>query len=138
MDAILANRPATLAPSRLLRLALGGDAVASGAMGGLMLGAGAALAGPLGLPTALLQGAGALLLPYAALVGWMSRRAALPAWWVRAVIGLNLAWTAESLLLPAVGFVAPTMLGAALLAGQALAVAGFAVAQAIGLRQSRG
>jgi hypothetical protein len=137
MDATVATSPLALRPAPLLRLALLGDAVASGATGLLTLAGGAALAGPLGLPAGLLQGAGLVLLPYSALVGWLSRRAGLPGSAVWAVIAVNLAWAADSLLLLASGWVAPTGLGMAFVAAQALAVAGFAALQWLGLRRSR-
>ena len=53
-------------PSTLLRYALIGDAVASGATGLLMAGGSGLLAGLLGLPEELLRVAGLVLLPYAA------------------------------------------------------------------------
>jgi hypothetical protein len=137
MDATISTQ-AAIRPSRLLTLALAVDAAGSGATGLLALAGGAALAGPLGLPPALLQGAGAFCLAYAALVAWMARRETLPAWAVWVVIGGNLVWAADSLLLLASGWVAPTGLGVAFVAGQALAVAGFAAAQWIGLARSRG
>jgi hypothetical protein len=138
MDATLTPSPATIRPARLLRLALLGDAAASGATGLLALAGGALLAAPLGLPAALLQGAGLVLLPYAVIVAWLGRRESLPGWAVWAVIGVNLCWAADSLLLLGSGWVAPTGLGTAFVAAQALAVAGFAAAQWAGLRRSRG
>ncbi len=136
MTAIPASRPAALVPAKLLRLALLADAAASGAMGLLLLAGGAALSGPFGLPAALLQGAGAALLPWAALVFWMSRRPSLPGWGVWAIIGLNLAWVVESVLLLLSGWVSPTGLGIAFVLAQAAAVDAFATAQWLGLRRS--
>jgi hypothetical protein len=138
MDATLSARPAAVAPAPLLRKALWSDAAASGAMGLLLLAGGGALTGLLGLPVGLLQAAGMITLGWAALVGWMARRAALPGWAVWAVIGLNLVWVADSLLLLASGWVAPTGLGVVFVIAQAVAVAGFAAAQWAGLRRSRG
>jgi hypothetical protein len=139
MDAIVTtNRAATLRPAPLLRFALLADSAASGAVGLLVLLGGPALAGLLGLPAALLQGAGLLLLPYAAFVWWLSRRDAMPAWWAWTVIGVNLAWVADSGLLLLSGWVAPTGLGVAFVLAQAAAVLGFALLQWAGLRRSRG
>lgn len=139
MDAIVTtNRAATLRPAPLLRFALLADSAASGAVGLLVLLGGPALAGLLGLPVALLQGAGLLLLPYAAFVWWLSRREAMPAWWAWTVIGVNLAWVADSGLLLLSGWVAPTGLGVAFVLAQAAAVLGFALLQWAGLRRSRG
>jgi len=128
---------AGLRPAPLLRLALAGDAIASGAMGLLMLAGGGVLAGLLGLPAGLLQAAGAILLPYAALVALLARRTEMPAWAVWTVIGVNLVWAADSLLLLASGWVAPSGLGIAFVTLQALAVAGFAALQWAGLARSR-
>lgn len=137
MDATIQTQ-AGLRPAPLLRLALIGDAIASGAMGLLTLGGGAMLAPLLGLPADLLQAAGAVLLPYAALVTWLARRAEVPGWAVWTVIGVNLVWAADSLLLLASGWVAPSGLGIAFVVAQALSVAGFAAAQWVGLARSRG
>jgi len=130
----MASNPLT--PTPLLRLALLGDAAASGAMG-LLLAAGAGiLADPLGLPFALLLGAGLALIPYAGLVALLGRSARPSRNAVRAVIGVNLLWVAESLLLLALPFVAPTALGVAFVLAQAMAVAGFAALQLAALRRA--
>lgn len=121
----------------LLRRVLLLDAVASGATA-LALGLGAGvLAGPLGLPQALLAGVALALAPFVALVAWTASRAAPPAAAVRAVIGLNAAWVAASLLALLAGWLAPTPLGQAFVIGQALAVGLFAQLQASGLRRAR-
>ncbi|MGG5823356.1 hypothetical protein [Falsiroseomonas sp. HW251] len=135
MDTTIAT-PAAIRPSRLLRLALGADAIASGTLGALALAGGSSLAAPLGLPGALLQGAGAFCIAYAALVARMARRDALPAWLVWLVVGGNAVWAADSLLLLASGWVAPTGLGIAFVVAQAIAVAVFAAAQYAGLARS--
>lgn len=136
MDATVASHPALLRPAPLLRTALLADTVVSGPAALLCVAVGAALAAPLGLPAALLQGAGLVMLGWAALTFWMSRRPTLPAWGVWAVIGLNLAWVAASLLLLVSGLVAPTALGVAIVLVQAAAVDALAIAQWIGLRRS--
>ena len=76
--------------SPLLRNALALDAVACAGMGLLLATAAGPLAAPLGLPEALLRGAGLLLLPCAALLGFLASRKALPRLAVYAVIGINL------------------------------------------------
>ncbi len=124
-------------PSTLLQRALQADAVASAATGLLMaLGAGM-LDQATGLPTALLRYAGLALLPYAALIAWMSFRPALPRWLVWTVILGNFAWAAESVLLVFSAWVAPTALGIAFVLAQAAAVALFAELQYFGLKRSR-
>ncbi len=138
MAATLTVRTGAIQPSRLLRLVLLADAAASGGLGLLMLAGAGVLAGPLGLSAALLQGAGAICIGWAMVVGWMGRRALLPAWAVWAAIGLNLCWVADSLLLLASGWVSPTALGTAFVLVQAAAVLGFSVLQWAGLRRSAG
>jgi len=121
-----------------LRLALLGDAAASGATG-LLLAAGAGpLAGLLGLPEPLLRSAGLILLPYAALVAWAGARPALPRNAVRAIIVINLLWVLDSAALLAFGPVAPRALGVAFVLAQALVVLGFAAAQWTALRRAVG
>lgn len=136
MEATVASTPALLRPSPLLRNALLADAVVSAPAALLCAAAGSALAGPLGLPAGLLHGAGLVMLGWVALTFWMSRRTTLPAAGVWAVIALNLAWVAASLLLLVSGLVAPTALGIAVVLVQAAAVDGLAVAQWLGLRRS--
>ena len=126
----------TLKSTPLLRVALLGDAVASGATGLLLAAAAGPLATLLGMPGPLLRGAGLVLLPYVAFVAWAGTRAAPPRWAVRAAIALNLLWTADSALLLALGLVSPTTLGVAFVLAQALVVLGFAVAQWTALRRA--
>ena len=125
--------------SPLLRFALLGDAVASGATGLLLAAASGPLAWLLGLPAPLLRGAGLVLLPYAILVAWLGMRAVPAPPLVRTVIAVNLFWVADSLLLalgPALFGLAPNGLGIAFVLAQAAVVLGFAVAQCIGLRRA--
>ncbi len=125
----------TLHPTPFLRFALLGDAAASGATG-LLLAAGAgALAPLLGLPEGLLRAAGLLLLPYAAFVAWIgARNGGAPRNAVRAVVAVNLLWALDSVLLLAIGPVAPNGLGVAFVLAQALVVLGFAAMQWTALR----
>ncbi|WP_460450220.1 hypothetical protein [Alsobacter sp. SYSU BS001988] len=125
------------APHRFLRAALAVDAVSSAAMGVLLAAAASPLSGFLSLPMTLLRDAGLLLAPFAAVVGWLASRPepSRPAVW--AVIGLNLAWSAESLLMLATGWVAPNALGTAFVIAQALFVLGLAEAEYVGLRRIR-
>ena len=127
-------RTLTITPS--LRLALLGDAAASGATGLLLATAGGPLAPLLGLPTPLLRDAGLVLLPYAAFVAWAGTRDRLPRWAVRAAIVINLLWAADSALLLAAGPMSPAALGTAFVLAQALVVLGFAIAQWSALRRA--
>lgn len=99
--------------SRFLRNALSLDAAACAATGLLLsLGAGF-LSAPLGFPEQFLRGAGLVLLPCAALLAIFASRTRLPRLAVYAVIGVNILWIADSVLILVAGWFAPTMLGAA-------------------------
>ena len=119
----------------LLRLALGLDAVVTGANGAAYLLGASLLDGPLGLSPGLLRGVGAFLLVYAAAVWLVASRRPIPGPAVEAVIGANLLWAAGSVAAAVVGIGSLTGLGAAWLVLQAAVVAGFAAAQLVGLRR---
>ena len=123
-------------PSLLLRRAILADAVFSGASALLLsLGAGA-LAPSLSLPEALLRETGLFLVAYAALVGWLGTRHAMPKALVWTVIAGNAAWTVASIALLFSAAVTPNLLGAAAVTMQAIAVGVFAELQYVGLRRS--
>ncbi|HVY42514.1 MAG TPA: hypothetical protein VG966_05745 [Hyphomicrobiaceae bacterium] len=122
-------------PSTFLRHALLADAVASGATALLLIIGAGVLDGLLGLPVALMRGAGLILIPYVAFVAWLGTRERLTGSAVRAVIILNAIWAAASLLVLVGGAVAPTMLGYAFVVLQALVVALFGELQHVGLRR---
>lgn len=93
------------------------------------------LDGWLGLPAALIAGAGAFLLAFAVFVGrvatqpWMARPA------VVGIIAVNAVWVADSDLMLAVDGFSPTVAGQVVVAIQAAGVAGLAALQAAGLRR---
>lgn len=126
--------PATGNSRTFLRRALVADAAASGATGVLLLLGSTFLDALLGLPEELMQVAGLSLLPFAALVAYLATRARVPRGAARAVIAINAAWTAGSVLLLLSGWIAPTGLGVAFVVAQAAVVAGFAAMQARFLR----
>lgn len=123
-------------PTSLLRRALLADVVVTSAAGLLLTLA----AGPLGnlfdLPALLLRFSGLFLLSYTGVVLFVATRAGVRCRGVWAIVGLNLLWAASSLLLLVTGWVNPSALGVAFVAGQALIVAGFAEVQLIGLRRA--
>ena len=124
-------------PTAFLRRVLALDA-ASCALLGLLLSLDAAALSPLlGLGERLLFGAGLLLLPLAAFIGWLASRPSPPRPLVWLVIAGNLAWTAESFLLIATESGGITALGTAFVAGQALAVLVVAMLEYAGLRRMR-
>lgn len=126
----------TLRPSVLLRRALLLDALVSGANAALMVGGAGLLAPLLGLPAGLLLPAGLALLPYAALLLWLATREAVPRGAVVFVIACNLLWAIDCVLLLAMQWVTPTLLGEAYVALHIVAVLGFAALQWMGLQRS--
>ena len=125
-----------LPSSTFLRRLLFADAVVSGVTGVLMTAAATPLATLLALPTPLVRYAGLALLPFAALVLHLARRERVTRTGVLAVIGLNAAWVAASVLVLLTGWVAPNGLGVAFVLVQALAVAVLADVQYTGLRRA--
>ncbi|OPF92709.1 hypothetical protein [Rhodopseudomonas palustris] len=123
-------------PSALLRRALQADALVSGAMALLLSLAAGTLSRLLALPQPLLLETGLFLIGYAALVGWLGTRRALPKALVLIVIGGNALWTLGSVALLLSGMVAPNALGVAFVLIQATAVGIFAELQFIGLKRS--
>ena len=122
--------------SRFLRNALALDATACAATGLLLaLGAGP-LSGLLGFPASFLMGAGLVLLPCAALLAFFAGRETLPRLAVYAVIGVNILWVADSILILVAGWFAPTGLGIAFVLAQAAAVAVITELEVIGLKRS--
>jgi len=123
--------------SPLLRQALVADASTSGAFGLLLLLAAGPLASTLGLPEPLLRLSGALLVPYAILIGSLGLRDRLPRGLVWAVVIGNVIWATDSLLLLVSGWVEPTRAGYAFVIAQGLAVLMYAEFQFVGLKRSR-
>jgi hypothetical protein len=119
--------------SAFLRRALALDAVASGATAMLVIAAASPLEGLLGLPSALLRGAGLALIPYVAFVIYTATRDTIgvPAVW--SIIAANVLWAAASALLLVSGWVAPNVLGYAFVVGQAAVVALLGELQYVGL-----
>lgn len=135
-DLVLPSHPTAAHASRLLRTALAIDAVLSGLSGLLMLVDAAPLGVVFGLPTELLRYAGLALLPWAAVVGWLSLQATVSRRAVWTVIGLNGLWALDCALVLVSGAVAPTGLGIAFVIVQVIAVGGLAELQWLGLRRS--
>jgi len=77
-----------------------------------------------------------VLFPWAAALLWMTRKAALPAAAVWAVIALNVLWVVESVWVALGGVVQPNALGQVFIAAQALAVVVFAELEFIGMRRA--
>ena len=123
-------------PSRFLRRALLADAVVSGAMALLLTFGAGVLTALLNMPEALLRETGLFLIAYAAFVGFLGSRAAIPKVLVLLVIVGNTLWTLASIALLMSGAVSPNLLGVAFVVMQAIVVGMFAELQFIGLRKS--
>ena len=125
-------------PSMFLRRAILADAIFSGVSAVLLTFGAGALALLLNLPEPLLLETGLFLIAYAALVGWLGTRQAMPRAVVMIVIAGNAAWTLASIALLFSGAVTPNLLGEAFVAAQAIVVGALAELQYIGLRRSSG
>lgn len=133
------NAVARTPSSHLLRRATQLDAVATAAVAALLIAAAAPLSQWLHLPQNLLLGAGLLLVPYVAFLGWLLSRERISTAQAWAMIAINACWVIDSALLLVSGWVSPNALGVAFVVAQALAVAVFAELQYFGLRrQQRG
>ena len=120
----------------LLRRVLAVDAVSSAAMGLGLLVLAPTLAPMLNLPLELLRDAGMILLPFAALVGYLASREQPARAGVWTVIALNAVWSVDSVLLLLSGWIEPTGLGYAFVIGQAVVVGVFAELEYLGLRRA--
>lgn len=126
----------TIPMTRMLRLALAGDAVMSAAAGLLMIGGAGFLSQFMELPQSLLAYAGMALIPYVIFLGVIARRALLSPALVWVVIGVNTLWSLASGLLLVTGWVSPNAFGYAFAIIQAIAVLAFAEFQHLALRQA--
>ena len=124
-------------PRSLLRVALKLDAVVTGANGAAYLVAAGPLGDLLGLSPALLRGAGAFLLAFAAVVWLVAARDAIPRAAVVAIVVANLVWALDSAVAAAAGWGSPSTEGTVWIVLQAITVAAFADLQILGLRRAR-
>ncbi len=122
--------------STYLRNVFYADALISGAAGLLMILGAPLLAPVLGLPETLLLGAGIILVPFVAMLIVVARRETVSRLVLIDIIAINAVWVAASFGLLFSGLVAPTALGVAFVAVQAVAVALFAQAQFVGIRRA--
>jgi len=124
------------ASPRFLRHVLLADAASCLATGALQLAFTGSLAQLLNLPPSLLTGSGWFLLAYAATVAFVATREPLhrPIVWLF-VVG-NVGWAAGCGALLASGWVAPSALGVAWVAAQAVTVVVLAELQWMGLRRA--
>ena len=126
----------TIDNTPFLRNVLLADAAMGAAAAALTIIGAGLLAPLLGLPEALLFWAGVALVPVAAFLLVMARRALVPRSWLREIVLVNWAWVAASLGILAFAPIAPNALGVAFILAQAAAVAGFAVLEGLALRST--
>lgn len=122
--------------TRFLQRAMLADAAISGATGlMLLLGAGI-LSALLGVPAPFLRYTGAILIPFAATVLYLSAPGRLTRPAVQTVVAVNIVWVLASIAVLVGGAIAPNALGIAFVIFQAVVVAGFAELQFTGLRRA--
>lgn len=101
----------------------------------------AIFAGPLGaltqLPETLLRVVGIALLPYVAWLLWLARRPSPSRTASWTMVGLNAVYAVECVALPALGWVAPSLMGWGFLLAQAVVVGTLALLGARALRAPR-
>jgi hypothetical protein len=119
-------RLAALPPERRLHLALGLDAVVTGANAIVYLAAAGPLEDLLGLEAGLLRAAGALLAAYAAALWVIASRRPVARGAVTAVVLANAAWAVASVVAAVAGWGTPTTGGTVWVVLQGLVVAAFA------------
>lgn len=125
-----------LQPTPMLRNALLLDGLLSGVTGLLLVLAAGWLGVLLELPRLLLLVAGSALLPFAALLVWLSNRAEISRQAIWVVIAVNALWVIDSLLVLVIGRVSPNLFGYAFVIAQALAVTLLAELQWFGFKHS--
>ncbi len=126
----------TIAPVRLLKLALFADAGASATLAAGQLMFPALLAEQLSLPSVLLMESGVFLVGYVLMLVVLASMARVWAAAIQFVVIGNVGWALGCLALAATPLVSPNGLGVAFLLFQAVSVLLFAAMQRAGLRAS--
>lgn len=121
----------------LLASALSWNAIFSGASGLVLVGAGVALSGVLGVPTWLLAVIGAGLLGFAALILWTLAGPSRLVTGARLIIAADVGWVAGAVLLLTAFPEALTTAGRLILGAVSVVVAVLALTQSLGLRRAK-
>src|SRR5688500_18080311 len=129
------RKGSAMSSTLFLRRVLAVDALSCAAMGVVMTLGASPLAELFGLPAGLVRGAGMILLPTFAFIGWLSTRRVPPRPLVWLVIAGNLGWTVESFILIGQYAGSATLIGSAFVTVQGLAVLGLAALEYFGLRR---
>ena len=122
--------------SPFLRWVLLADAATCAASGLLMVFGAGLLDELFGLPAALTVPSGIFLLPFAGLLVYVATRERVYRPVVWAIVGGNVLWAIDSVLMLAAGWLEPTAAGSAFVVAQALGVLAFAGLEYLGLRRS--
>lgn len=117
-----------------IRPVLLADAALTGATALMMLVAARPLADLLDLPTALLAGAGAVLVPYVGYLLWLANRDAVPRAGIGLTVTANVAWAIGCAALLIGDWVQPNALGVAFILLNAVVVIVFSDLQVMALR----
>jgi hypothetical protein len=125
-----------LAMTPFLRRVLRVDAVLSALTAAVMLVDAEPLAAWTGLPAGLVQGLGAALVPWAALLAWLGSRATVARAAIGAVVALNFLWVLDCALLAFGAFGSPQGLGIAVAAVQAAGTFVIAELEWMGLKRA--
>jgi len=126
----------TIAPVRLLKLALYADAAGSVALAAIQLILPSQLADKLSLPAMLIIESGMFMAAYALLLVYLARARRVWAAAVQLVVVGNVVWAIACLALAATPVISPSAAGFAFLAFHAVAVLLFAGLERAGLRAS--
>lgn len=119
-----------------LRNLLRVDAALSGLTALVLMADSEPLAAWTGMPAGVVQGIGAALVPWTALLAWLASRAVVPAAAIGTVIALNFVWALDCALAAFGVLGAPNGLGIAMLAVQAVGTALLAELEWMGLRRA--
>ncbi len=128
----------SIAPVRLLKLALYADAAGSLTLGVLQLWHAEKLPAMLSLPALLLMETGYFMLAYALLLAYLANARRVWVAAVQCIVVGNVGWAIACLALMGTGLVSPSAAGVSYLALHAVAVLMFAYFERAGLRASLG
>ena len=131
----LIHMQSSITPAWLKRI-LFVDAAATGGLGLALLTAAEWLSGLFGIQAALLQVAGVVLVPFAALLTWAALQHAPSRRLLLALIVGNALWVIDSVLLLFTPWVSPNSLGLTFVLGQAVAVAVLTGGEFVGARRA--
>lgn len=121
----------------LLRAVLVADAAVCAVAGTAFLVATGPAADLFGAPDAAVGAVGVLLLLFAVAALWLARRPRVPDGLVKALVAADVVWAVDTVGLVALGWIAPTTTGLALVLLQAVGVLAFAGLKLVALRRDR-